>query len=383
MLQLNQDIEQDEPRNFRHPVGSPISITSSPPGNSVNKIVLCNLASLIPSSSIPCKLRLAEQLFTGNWMQFSSPIEHNSLQSLSKSPNFTGLSPTTSNNLAGLAAILHPQVANAGKSLPIGNDQARINHLEQLLSGANSSQGSSFQQSSSFPEPKLSHFHGSLPSFGPSTSSGSRVETLSGPQFLWGSPKPHVENGISSGWTRPAAGHQFAGKGQVFPLSGHHGSLLGSSNQHSHHVGSAPSGVPLDRRFNYFPESPDTSILNHAVYGSMGLGRNDGKLLQNVVPRSSISAGFSMPGNMSENSSLNFKMMSSPRLSPVFLGNNGLYPGLQPPGIDGIAEHGRSKRVENNGNLVDSKKQFQLDLDKIIRGEDTRTTLMIKNIPNK
>ncbi|KAJ7965087.1 Protein MEI2-like [Quillaja saponaria] len=35
------------------------------------------------------------------------------------------------------------------------------------------------------------------------------------------------------------------------------------------------------------------------------------------------------------------------------------------------------------GTKLTAKKQYQLDLDKIISGEDTRTTLMIKNIPNK
>jgi len=43
----------------------------------------------------------------------------------------------------------------------------------------------------------------------------------------------------------------------------------------------------------------------------------------------------------------------------------------------------RAGGIENYGNQIDSRKQFQLDLDKIKGGEDTRTTLMIKNIPNK
>lgn len=50
-------------------------------------------------------------------------------------------------------------------------------------------------------------------------------------------------------------------------------------------------------------------------------------------------------------------------------------------GIEGLIERGRSRRVDNNG--LDSKQQYQLDLEKIVSGEDTRTTLMIKNIPNK
>ncbi|XP_062096536.1 protein MEI2-like 5 isoform X2 [Humulus lupulus] len=348
MLQLNQELEQDETRTFRHPVGSPI--TNSPPGN---------------------------------WMQqFSSPIEQSPMQSISNSPGFKSLSPTTSNNLSGLASILHPQVSNTVKISPIGKDHAMGSHVDHIFNNANSVHGSSFPQSNSFPELKLGDFHGSAPSFGPSTSNGSRVETLSGPQFLWGNPSPYTEH-ASSAWPRTTAGHQYTStnKGLHFPLSARQGSFLGSS--HHHHVGSAPSGVPLERHFGYCPESPETSFLGAFPYGGMGLGGpNDRKVLANMGPRAAINAGMTLPGNMSENSSSNFKMMSSPRLSPMFL-SNGLYPGQPSATIDGFAERGRSRRVENNGNLVDSKKQFQLDLEKIIGGEDTRTTLMIKNIPNK
>ncbi|CAJ1838089.1 unnamed protein product [Sphenostylis stenocarpa] len=42
----------------------------------------------------------------------------------------------------------------------------------------------------------------------------------------------------------------------------------------------------------------------------------------------------------------------------------------------------RNRRNEGVSNLAD-KKQYELDIDRIKRGEDDRTTLMIKNIPNK
>ncbi|KAJ0451298.1 putative RNA recognition motif domain, mei2-like RNA recognition, RNA-binding domain superfamily [Helianthus annuus] len=57
--------------------------------------------------------------------------------------------------------------------------------------------------------------------------------------------------------------------------------------------------------------------------------------------------------------------------------------GLGPTIAESMSERGRNRRVDQNGSQIDSKKQFQLDLDKITSGEDTRTTLMIKNIPNK
>ena len=81
---------------------------------------------------------------------------------------------------------------------------------------------------------------------------------------------------------------------------------------------------------------------------------------------------------MPENGSPGFRM--SPRLGQMFLGSA---PFLGSVGLEGFSERGRSHQVDNNGSQLDSKTQYQLDLDKIVRGEDTRTTLMLKNIPNK
>ncbi|XWS12424.1 hypothetical protein CRYUN_Cryun37aG0088100 [Craigia yunnanensis] len=347
MLQLNQELEQDESRGFRHQVGSPIA--NSPPGS---------------------------------WAQFNSPIEHSPMHSLSKSPVFRTMSPTTSNHLPGLASILHSQVSNSMKVAPIGKDQGRGSHVEHSLTSINSAHGTGFPLSHSLPEPKLSQYHGTIPTFGPSD--GSSMETLSGPQFLWGNPNSYTDCTNSSVWPTSSMGHPFSsnGKGHGFPYSGLQGSFSGSSQHHHHHIGSAPSGVPLERHFGFFPESSDTSFMSPAAFGGMGVVRNDGGFMVNMGSHAAMSSGITIPRNLSENGSSSMRMMSSPRLSPVFLGN-GLYPGLLPNGMEGLTERGRSRRVENNGNQLDNKKQFQLDLDKIISGEDTRTTLMIKNIPNK
>ncbi|KAL8257988.1 hypothetical protein R6Q59_030029 [Mikania micrantha] len=71
------------------------------------------------------------------------------------------------------------------------------------------------------------------------------------------------------------------------------------------------------------------------------------------------------------------RMTFFPNRGPVIMGN-GLYQG----GIalnEGLIER---RRVDYAVNQMGNK-QYQLDLDKIISGEDSRTTLMIKNIPNK
>ncbi|KAJ7566285.1 hypothetical protein O6H91_02G095600 [Diphasiastrum complanatum] len=54
-----------------------------------------------------------------------------------------------------------------------------------------------------------------------------------------------------------------------------------------------------------------------------------------------------------------------------------------PGSLDRYSVNTRFHKGDNFSAQADSKKQFQLDLDRIINGDDTRTTLMIKNIPNK
>ncbi|GLU22752.1 hypothetical protein SLE2022_388030 [Rubroshorea leprosula] len=348
MLQLNQELEQDESHGFRHQVGSPIA--NSPPGN---------------------------------WLQLNSPIEHNLMHPISKSPGFRGMSPTTSNHISGLGSILHSQVSNSLQGAPIGKDQGRGSLVEHAFTNSNSIHGTTTQQSHSFPDPKLSSFSGTMPTFGQSTSNGSGMETLSGPQFLWGSPTQYSEPTTSSGWSTSSLGHPFtsSGKARGLPYSGLQGSLLSSSQPH-HHVESAPSRVPLERHFGFFPDPPDNSFMNPVGFGGMGISHNEKGFMLNMAAHAAINSGISIPRNVSENGSSSMRMMSSPRLSPVLLGN-GPYSGLIPTSMEAFNERGQSRRVENNSNQVDNKKQFQLDLDKIISGEDTRTTLMIKNIPNK
>ncbi|CAK7350283.1 unnamed protein product [Dovyalis caffra] len=351
MLQLNQELELDDTRSFRHPLGSPL--TNSPPGN---------------------------------WAQFNSPIDHSPLQSINRSPVLRNMSPTSSNHLSGLASVLHPQASNTMRIANIGKEQGRGNLVEHTFMNITSSSGAAFQQSQSLPELKFSEYHGSRSSFGPSTSNASVVETLSGPQFLWGSQKAYSEHTTSSGWPTQPVAQPFSSNGKGghgFPYSGRRGTFLGSSLHHPHpHVGSAPSGVAFERHLGFLPESTETSFICPVSFGGMGTGHNDGNFIMNMSGRDSMNTGVTIPRNVAENGPSSYRMMSSPRPCPVFLGN-GPYPGLAPLNIEGFSDRGRIRWIENNVNHTDSKKQFQLDLDKIISGEDTRTTLMIKNIPNK
>ncbi|KAJ4975070.1 hypothetical protein NE237_000176 [Protea cynaroides] len=347
MQQLSQELEQDDTRSFRHQVGSPI--TNSPPGN---------------------------------WAQLSSPVEHGPLQTLSQSPGLESISPMASNHLPGLASILPPLGSNSMKIAPIGKDQGKVGRVDQVFNSASSPHGAAYQHSHSLPESNLNPSPGNMSSFGPSTSNASGIGTLSGPQFLWGSPTPYSEHTNSSAWPTPSLGHSYSsnGQGQGYPYSSRHGPFLGSSLHHHHHVGSAPSGAPFERHYGFFPESPETSYMSPVAFRGMGLGRKDGGFMMGMGGH--VNAGVGISGNISENGSPSFRMMSSSRMGHMFLGG-GLYPGPGGPGLDGLVDRGQSRRLESNGNQIDNKKQYQLDLDKIIGGEDTRTTLMIKNIPNK
>ncbi|KAH7859949.1 hypothetical protein Vadar_007441 [Vaccinium darrowii] len=335
MQQLSQELDQDEARTFRNQIGSPVA--NSPPGN---------------------------------WPHLSSPVEHN--PGISQSPGLGNFSPLKGNNLPGLASILPPHFANHAKIPPIGKDQGAINHV---------SQGSG-PMPHNFPEQKLTASSAPMSSFGESNANSSGIGTLSGPQFLWGSPTPYSDHTSPSAWSTSSMGHPFASssQGQGYPYSNPHGPFVGSPNPH--HVGSAPSGVLLDRHFGYFPESPETSFMSTVGFGGTSLGRKTSSYMTNVGPHPAMSASLSFPAIMQENGSPSSRMMSLSRNGPMFFGN-GSFQGIGLTSNEGFLERSRSRRVEYSVNQIDNKKQYQLDLDKIKSGEDTKTTLMIKNIPNK
>ncbi|XP_059284704.1 protein MEI2-like 2 [Lycium ferocissimum] len=327
--QLSQDYEHEEARTFRHSVGSPIA--SSPPGS---------------------------------WSNFGSPVEPSSLLGYNQSPGLRNLSPVNGNHMPGLASIL-PGHFSSPKIAPIGKDPGRLGPLNHAITSPKSVQGVGYQHSYSVPEHKPHLNFGSM-SLGEPKSSG--IGTLSGPQFLWGSTPVQSERTDSSVWSNSSLAHPFAsnGQGQGYPYSHRQGLFLGS-----HHVGSAPSGIPLDRRLGFFSESPETSYMNQVAYGSSGSSHNNGS---HVMSIGSL-------GAMNMSVSPSSRMMSLPRNGPLFFGN-GSYGGIGMANNEGAMERGRSRRVES-GNEIDNKKQYLLDLEKIMSGEDTRTTLMIKNIPNK
>lgn len=313
---------------------------------------------------------------TGTWGQFGNLGDNTSpLQSLSHSPTLGSIShiPGTNSPMSTLP------LSKSIRIPPIGQDRGFS--------------GIQFQHSHSFPENStrlLSNTTSKLgtPSFGQSNSGASTANTLTGPQYLWGSPTLYSDQSRgSSSWTRISSrGHSFrTNNGQGLSYANNQNSFVTpSQNYHGHNVGSAPSGIALERRIgSYFPDSSDNSYMNSPAFGGVGYRRNEGSMMNmGTQSHASINPGLGISGNRPEHSSHGFRMMSSQGIGNVFI-NGGSYSGLGSSGVEVLIEHGRNRRVEGNGSQIDCKRQYQLDLDRIISGEDNRTTLMIKNIPNK
>ncbi|KAL5717326.1 hypothetical protein ACHQM5_010350 [Ranunculus cassubicifolius] len=148
---------------------------------------------------------------------------------------------------------------------------------------------------------------------------------------------------------------------------------------HHHHVGSAPAINPSlwDRRQVYSRDSPEASVFQHGSFGNMGFSANSalhslGLPSPDIFPRNSIDAMIS---------STNIGLSSPQQRFHMFPSRNSVVP--MPNSFDAPSERVRSRRHESSSNQGDNKKQFELDIDRILGGEDIRTTLMIKNIPNK
>ncbi|KAK4413538.1 protein MEI2-like 4 [Sesamum alatum] len=149
----------------------------------------------------------------------------------------------------------------------------------------------------------------------------------------------------------------------------------------NHHVGSAPSVNPSiwDRRQAYAGESPDATVFHPGSLGNMRMSGNSPHPLEfvphNIFPRA---GGNCMDGSIS---SKNMGLHPHHQRCMIFPARGQMLPMMS--SFDSPNERTRSRRNEGSSGQPDNKKQFELDIDRILRGEDKRTTLMIKNIPNK
>lgn len=180
----------------------------------------------------------------------------------------------------------------------------------------------------------------------------------------------------------------IGGISNALPLPRLHG-LPGAPSQmlntvlpmNNHSVGSAPAINPSiwDRQQPYIGESPKASSFHHVSLGNMRIS-GGGPHSVDFVPHNIIQQA----GRNSVDLPMaprNVGLQSHHQQGIMFPGRGHMMPVVTP--FDPSNERTRNRRNDGASNQVDNKKQYELDLDRIMRGEDNRTTLMIKNIPNK
>ncbi|KAH7278183.1 hypothetical protein KP509_38G028500 [Ceratopteris richardii] len=385
MQMLNQDVEQEDSWVFRHQSSPPVAY--SPPGH------------------------------LSSWGSFGSPVEN----SLSRSVhNSYGSSLTKS--LPGLPV---PSASNNSRVGTIGSHLGRSNQMDTGLSGLFtnlSGHGVHPHHAHSLPEfsthalpfytsstsvqtrgkfhvpldsgvrlPKANSSDVSLFEHGPGalgmssvgslprlSSASAGFSSLTGPQFLWGNTSSSYQQAAASNsWlnSSPAnpkhnvegfgqSQHLGLGQSESFGITEYSHHMNSGLSSLRHHVGSAPSGDPsyLDRHFAYFQETPEPSLFSPTGMMNLGgshAGANTGMFEGGFSP----SMGIISPRGKS------------------MLSTSGIMMGAYFDMFD--FDRGCIRRNDNFLSQADIKKQYQLDIDRILRGEDTRTTLMIKNIPNK
>ncbi|KAK4780047.1 hypothetical protein SAY87_016153 [Trapa incisa] len=148
-----------------------------------------------------------------------------------------------------------------------------------------------------------------------------------------------------------------------------------------HHVGSAPAAdnYMRDHSQHFVGNFPETLSFHHpSSLGNM------------LVPNHSLQSMDIAPQKMFSHLRRNSLDIPIAPKNVGFQSHNQrgiMSPGrgqmVPSPNIFEAPERIRSRRNEGASSSPDNKKQYELNIDCIIRGEDNRTTLMIKNIPNK
>ncbi|KAL0311453.1 UNVERIFIED_CONTAM: protein MEI2-like 2, partial [Sesamum angustifolium] len=173
-----------------------------------------------------------------------------------------------------------------------------------------------------------------------------------------GSPVANSPPGILASFGSPVEHNSLHGYSQMPKL----GSL---SPVGSNHLPGLASILPMSNPVKISPIGKDPGRISHVNQQAVNAGTPGG-----------MNVGVAFAGSFTDSSSP--PEMSMPRDGHIYYGSGSFGATIN----DGIIDGGRSRRLES-GSQMDNKKQYQLDLEKIVNGEDSRTTLMIKNIPNK
>ena len=159
-------------------------------------------------------------------------------------------------------------------------------------------------------------------------------------------------------------------------------------NLHSHLVmlDLAPSGELslMERQYAYLRhETPDTAYFSSSLTAAVNVPGTSGINLMSRLGSGPhhVNLGRSLGANDLSKSGISTGFMSPHR--SLILPTSGI---VMENSFDMLGfDHGCNRRAESSTALgvVDTKHQYQLNLDRILRGEDNRTILMIKNIPSK
>ncbi|XP_042440508.1 protein MEI2-like 4 isoform X3 [Zingiber officinale] len=167
----------------------------------------------------------------------------------------------------------------------------------------------------------------------------------------------------------------------IHGISGAQPQMLNTVFPLHHHVGSAPAVNPSlwDRRLAYSGDSMEPLVFHPESLGNKGLASIP--QLESLPPSSCNFFPHSC-GNCFNSciSHAPIGISTSQQMSLMFHGKNPLV--SMPGSFDVRADRIRSRTSDTNADQGENKKQYELDIEQIIRGEDPRTTLMIKNIPN-
>lgn len=146
-----------------------------------------------------------------------------------------------------------------------------------------------------------------------------------------------------------------------------------------HHIGSAPpvNSAFWDKRHPYIGESPETSGFPLGSLGSVGFPSSS---LSHPVEYASHNIFSHVGGNCMDLTKTG-GVRSPQQMRHLFPRRNPIMPASLDSPNDRVRNFSYRRNESNTSNA--DKKQYELDIDRIIRGEDSRTTLMIKNIPNK
>ncbi|CAN8286774.1 unnamed protein product [Cochlearia groenlandica] len=327
----SQDLDRTEVANFFNQLGS--QVTNSPPGS---------------------------------W-PIGSTVKGSPMHAFPRAHGPGIVRPVNTDNMPGLASILPAHYPSSFHGFsPVSNDHGLLNHPNQTIMNRGLMHNVAYGQPHSLPEHLAGGISNSMRFIPPRSSA---FGTSTDNRYRWGSPPQHMNypgyTGVSS--SSLSTERPFPVR-SGFPFAERQGSLLG---KYQHHVGSAPSSTHFNTQVNIYRGSAETSSLMPLGFGDMGINKSY------INPHGKANLGVSIPENHSERAFTGFGMS----LPTVSFGESR---GLQSVRNELFAEQRCIPHLENhNQNQLIDGGRYHIDLDRIATGDDIRTTLIIKDIPNK